>query len=106
VVAVSVSSQVMQAYAERENLKYNVLWESSPYNDLPIAAHPKVPNQVVQKVQAAFASMNDDPAGKEILESVSKIINLKPPYGFKKADVNDYMEFANFYQNTLVKDLE
>lgn len=106
VVAVGVSSQVMKAYAARENLSYKVIWESPPYDDLPIAVHPRVSAGVANKIQAAFIAMSNDQEGIKILEASAQAVGQKPPYGFVKSSPADYRHFVDFYRNTLVKDLE
>ena len=106
VLAAGVSSQVMVAFAARENLSYKVLWESPPYHDLPISVHPRVPKSLVEKVQSALAGMSVDPEGKKILEEVAQLIGLKPPLGFVKSSPADYQNFVDFYRDTLVKDME
>jgi phosphonate transport system substrate-binding protein len=106
VVAVGVSSQVMKAFAARENMSYKVIWESQPYDDLPIAVHPRVPADIVSKIQAAFIAMSNDPEGFKILEASAQVLGQKPPYGFVKSSPADYRHFVDFYRKTLVKDLE
>ena len=59
--AVSVNSQLLKAYAERTGLKYRVLWQSTAFANLPVAVHPRVPQDVVLSVRQAVAGMHDDP---------------------------------------------
>jgi len=106
VAAVGVSSQVMQAFAARENMSYRVIWESQPYVDLPIAVHPRVPADIASRTQAAFIAMSNDPEGLKILQASAQSVGQKPPYGFTKASPADYRHFVDFYRKTLVKDLE
>jgi phosphonate transport system substrate-binding protein len=106
VVAVGVSSQVMKAFAARENMTYKVIWESRPYDDLPIAVHPRVPSDIAGKIQAAFIAMSNDLEGKKILIASAQAVGQKPPYGFIKSSPSQYRHFVDFYRNTLVKDLE
>lgn len=105
VIAAGVNNQVMKAFAARENLRYRVLWESPPFNNLPIAVHPRVPAAVVQAVQASIDGMDEDPEGRQILEATAKVIGQKPPYGFRSATPDDYLSYTNFYRNTLVRDI-
>jgi phosphonate transport system substrate-binding protein len=106
VVAVGVSSQVMKAFAARENMQYKIVWESAPYDELPIAAHPRIPQEVVKKIQAAFIEMSSDAEGIKILEASAQAVGQKLPYGFVKSSPADYQKFVDFYRKTLVKDLE
>ncbi len=106
VIAAGVNNQVMKAFAARENLRYRVLWESQPFNNLPIAVHPRVPAASARAVQAAIDGMDADPEGQKILETVARVIGQKPPYGFRSATPEDYLSYTNFYRNTLVRDIK
>jgi phosphonate transport system substrate-binding protein len=106
VVAAGVSSQVMKAYAVRENMAYKVIWESPSFNDLPIAVHPRIPAESVKKVQTAFVAMSSEAEGIKVLEAAAQAVGQKPPYGFIKSSPADYRQFVDFYHKTLVKDLE
>lgn len=106
VIAAGVNNQVMKTYAARENLRYRVLWESAPFDNLPIAAHPRVPGRVVEAVRQAFVGMNDDPEGIEVLQASAATIQQKPPYGFLPGNQRDYQNYLDFYRNTVVKDIE
>jgi len=104
VVAAGVNNQVMRDFAARENLKYRVLWESAPFNNLPISVHPRVPTKVVQAVRAAIDNMELDPEGRRVLEASAQVIGQKPPYGFRAASPADYRSYTDFYRMTWVKD--
>ncbi|OGT89967.1 MAG: hypothetical protein A2286_12635 [Gammaproteobacteria bacterium RIFOXYA12_FULL_61_12] len=106
VVAAGVNSQVMRAFAAREGINYRVLWESQPYHNLPVSAHPRVPEKVMEAVRQAFAAMPDDPEGARVLETAASTIKQKPPYGFLPSDPGDYQNYWDFYRETLVKDIE
>ena len=47
-----------------------ILWKSKSYTPHPVAAHPRVPKEVIQRVVAALQSMAADPAGAVLLKSV------------------------------------
>jgi phosphonate transport system substrate-binding protein len=106
VMAAGVNSQVMRAYAARENLPYRVLWESPSYHNLPVSAHPRVPAAAAKAVQRAFAGMENDPEGRQVLEASAQVIQQKPPYGFLAASQKDYQNYLDFYRTTVVKDIE
>lgn len=106
VVAVGVSSQVMSAYAARENLAYKIIWESPPNEGFPISVHPRIPVAIVNKIHDVFVAMNKDAEGVKILEESAQKVGQKPPYGFVNASNKNYPQFVGFYQKTLVKDLE
>ncbi|MCX8086269.1 MAG: phosphate/phosphite/phosphonate ABC transporter substrate-binding protein [Rhodocyclaceae bacterium] len=106
VIAAGVNSQVMKAFAARENVQYRVLWESPPFLNLPIAVHPRVPKAVVEAVRNAIDGMDNDPEGMKILEASAQVIGQKPPYGFRAATQADYQNYIDFYKHTLVKDIK
>jgi phosphonate transport system substrate-binding protein len=106
VIAAGVNSQVMRAYAAREGLRYRVLWASPPYNNIPIAVHPRVPASVASAVQRAFAGMSEDPEGEKVLAASAAIIQQQPPFGFLSGSQADYRNYLDFYQQTVLKDIE
>jgi len=104
VVAAGVNNQVMKAFSIRENVNYRVLWESKPFLNLPIAAHPRVPKAVMDAVKLAIEGMDTDPAGIHILEASAQTVGQKSPLGFRASSPADYQSYTNFYKHTLVKD--
>lgn len=106
VIAAGVNNQVMKAFANREGLKYRVLWESAAFHNLPIAAHPRLPKPVSAAVRAAIDGMETDPEGLRILEATARIIGQQPPYGFQAATPADYQAYTDFYRQTRVKDIK
>ncbi len=103
VIAAGVNNQVMKAFAVRENLRYRVLWESKPFLNLPIAAHPRLPKATVDAIKAAIDSMNTEPEGMAVLEASAQIIGQKPPLGFHASSPADYQSYIDFYKHTLVE---
>lgn len=106
VIAAGVNNQVMRAFAAREGVKYRVLWESVPYHNLPIAAHPRVPKDLSHAVRDAIDAMETDAEGRRILEASARLVGQKPPYGFRSATQADYQSYLDFYRHTLVKDIQ
>ena len=106
VIAAAVNSQVMRGFASRENLRYRVLWESDRFLNIPIAVHPRVPKEVVDKVRRGLDEMDNKPEGLKILETSAQIIGQKPPYGFRAGSPADYRSHSDFYRHTLVKDIK
>ncbi len=88
--AAGVNSRVMQEYAAREGFEYRALWTSEPYLDLPVAAHPRVPQAVVKAVREALIGMAADAQGLKILEASAAIVKQAPPFGFVAAREADY----------------
>lgn len=106
VIAAAVNDQVMKSYAAREGFSYRVLWESIPFNNLPIAAHPRVDKAVVEAVRQAFAGMNEDEEGMRVLQASAAVVQQKPPYGFLLGSQQDYQNYLDFYQHTVVPEAE
>jgi phosphonate transport system substrate-binding protein len=106
VIAAGVNNQVMKAFAAREHIRYRVLWESSPFLNLPVAAHPRVPKAVVEAVKAAIDGMDHHPEGMRILEASAQAVGQKPPLGFRTSSQADYQSYLDFYKHTLVKDIK
>lgn len=106
VLAAGVNNQVMRAFAEREGVRYRVLWESQTYANLPISVHPRVPPEVAEAVRKGFLDLTADPEGQRLLRQQAAILKLSPPYGFLPASNADYRNYFEFYRQTLVKDIE
>ena len=54
-----------------------ILWTSPPYTPHPIAAHARVPQEVVKKLLEALSAMHLDPHGKALLEGL-KFKGIEP----------------------------
>lgn len=104
--AAGVNNLVMRDFANRENVKYRVLWESASFHNLPIAVHPRVSKATVAAVRAAIDGMEVDPDGMKILDKTAQVIKQKPPYGFRASNQEDYKSYIDFYKTTLVKDIK
>lgn len=50
---------------QRDQLR--ILWQSSTYTPHAIAAHPRVPTEVVEKIKTALLAMEQDPVGRQVL---------------------------------------
>lgn len=105
VLAAGGNSQVMYQYAQREGLKYRVLWKSEDYLNLPISAHPSIPQHIVSAVRAAFLGIAEDPEGMKILAASSAVIKQHPPYGFVQAQDREYSNYRKFYRHNLVREI-
>ncbi len=97
VQAAGVNLQVMAGYAERENFSYRILYQSEPYYDLCIMAHPGVPETVQARVQTALIEMTQNPAGNAILAAAAAKVGTKTARGFVRADEHDYANYRKFY---------
>lgn len=102
--AAAVNSQIMQAFAEREQIEYRVLWSSEKFLNIPISVHPGVPKANVAAVQEALVKMASDPVGMKVLAESAELVKQKPPYGFVGASDREYDNYRRFLKSTLVKD--
>jgi phosphonate transport system substrate-binding protein len=97
VAAAAVNSQLMRDFAEREGLRYRVLWRSEEYLNIPILAHPSVPARHVDAVRRALQEMDADPQGARVLESSAALLKQSAPYGFVSATDKDYASHRRFH---------
>jgi phosphonate transport system substrate-binding protein len=104
VPAVAVNSQVMRDYGERERFAYRVIWNSEPFLNIPISAHPSVPPDKVRAVRDALVGMAQDPEGAKILAASANLIRQEPPHGFVAAGDRDFENYRRFFRNALVKE--
>lgn len=102
VQAAGVNSKVMADYAKREAYAYKVLWESEPYFDLAVMAHPTVPKPIQAKVRDALLYMKSDPVGYAILNVSSRLLELNEPRGFAPATDANYSNYRDFFRNARV----
>lgn len=103
VVAAGVNSQVMRDFAEREHLRYRILWSSEEYLNIPISAHPSVANEKVAAVQAALVGMRSDPEGWKVLAASADLIKQDPPLGFVDATDSEFENVRRFYKSSRVR---
>lgn len=105
VIAAGVNSEVMSNFAQREGVRYRVLWSSEEYLNLPISAHPAVPKEKVKAISEALLNMAKDAEGLKILEASAARVKQGPPFGFVPAEDREYENYRKFYKTTLVKGL-
>ncbi|HUW50524.1 MAG TPA: phosphate/phosphite/phosphonate ABC transporter substrate-binding protein [Sulfuricella sp.] len=105
VIAAGVNSEVMRDFAQREHVKYRVLWASEGYLNLPVSAHPSVPMEKIRTVKAALVNMAKDPEGLKILDASAALIKQAPPLGFVPTEDREYENYRHYYKTTLVKGL-
>ncbi|WP_130471082.1 phosphate/phosphite/phosphonate ABC transporter substrate-binding protein [Candidatus Magnetaquicoccus inordinatus] len=106
VVAAGVNEEVMRHFADRESFRYRVLWQSQSYENLPIAVHPRVDPEVARSVQKILSEMHLTTQGESVLQESAQVIKQPPPHGFIPANQEHYRNYSDFYQNTLVADIE
>lgn len=104
VAAAGVNSLVMRDYAAREKFQYRVIWSSECYQNLPIAAHPRISKREMKAVRKAFLGMAADPKGMQILRQSAEAVQQKSPFGFVPAEQHDYDNYLAYYRNTPTPD--
>lgn len=102
VVAAGVNNGIMANYAKRESFKYRVLYSSVLYKDLPIMVNPRVPAVQVNKVRLALLGMDNDDAGRKILQAASNMLQSDHELRFIPATDSDYDNYRQFYRATLI----
>jgi phosphonate transport system substrate-binding protein len=73
----------MEDEAVRKELR--VLWTTPSYTPHPIVSNPKLPKEIVKKLQEAMVGMEDDPVGQQML----KLIAFKGIEAARDADWDD-----------------
>jgi phosphonate transport system substrate-binding protein len=96
--AMGANSQLVAAYAEREDRMFRVIWNSPPLNDLALMASPRVPPSKVQAIAKAFIGMDKDPLGQQVLEQAASAIQAKDPISFTSASNADYAAYRDFFR--------
>ena len=102
VEAAGVNSQILRAFAQREKMKYRVIWQSQEFRNLPLVAHPRLPDKIVAAVRKALTEMSADPEGRTILETSAALVGQKPPFLFKASSDKEYRNQWDFYKTTVV----
>ncbi len=104
ILAAGVNSKVMRGYGERENFKYRALWTSGDFLDFPVAAHPRIPAQVVKAVRDALIGMAGDAQGMKILANSAAVIKQEAPFGFVQATDGEYQNQREVYRSIWKKE--
>jgi phosphonate transport system substrate-binding protein len=102
VEAAAVNSQLMRNFAEREAIRYRVLWSSEEFLNLPISAHPSVPAKHVAAVRQALLGMAAHTEGAAVLAKAAALVKQDPPYGFVAASDAEYDNQRRFYRTARV----
>lgn len=105
IIAAGVNSLVMRDYAAREKFQYRVIWSSECYQNLPIAAHPRISEREMKAVQKAFLGMASDPKGMQILRQSAGIIQQKSPFGFVLAEQQEYRNYLEYYRTAAAQNI-
>jgi phosphonate transport system substrate-binding protein len=106
VVAATASAGSARDFENRKGVRLRALWTSDAFPSLPVAAHPRVPPEVIRAVRDALVAMADDPVGRSTLSASATRIRQTVPVGFQPATDRDFEAYRRFYRTTLLKDLE
>ena len=68
--------------------KLKILWTTEGYTPHALAAHPKVPAELVEKIQTVLTAMDENESGKNLLKEIA----VK---GFEKAVNDDWNDVRN-----------
>jgi phosphonate transport system substrate-binding protein len=90
VSAAAVNSRFLEAYARRQNLHYRVLWQSEPYQELPVLIHPRVSATQAALLRQALLDLRDDPAAASL--------RAKGLPGFEPAEERDFDNVRKVYR--------
>lgn len=67
--AAAVNSRFLAGYVRRERLHYRVIYESGPYLELPVLAHPRLPSRQVELLKQALLGIRGDPSAASVLQA-------------------------------------
>ncbi len=99
VKAAGGNSQLIDGYTRREKKSVRVLWRSEPVHDLALMVSPNVPAKDALAVADAFIGMAKNPQGMEIIQRVSKLVELPVDAHFIASNGSEYGAYVNFYKN-------
>ncbi len=103
VAAAAVNKKILDKYAQREDLRFRVIWTSDPFLDIPVMAHPSLPEDLVEAVRTAFTGMSQDPEGRKALQASADALGSTQLWSFVRAEDKDYDNYRRFYRSTVVK---
>jgi phosphonate transport system substrate-binding protein len=91
VAAAALNSRFLAAYAQREALRYRLLYQSEPYQEMPVLIHPRVPALQADALRQALLGMATDPAAAPALAAARTA-------GFEPARETDYDNVRRTYK--------
>ncbi|MEW6678337.1 MAG: phosphate/phosphite/phosphonate ABC transporter substrate-binding protein [Pseudomonadota bacterium] len=91
VAAAALNSRFLTSYAQREKLRYRLLYQSEPYQELPVLIHPRVPIPQAEALRHALLGMAKDPAAAPALAAARTA-------GFEAAMEADYDNVRRLYK--------
>lgn len=75
--AASLSKMFAERFQAEGKGRFRVIYESEPWPNLPVLAHPRIPKQQADAVKKALLEMSTDPDGKAVLDKL-KIKGFAP----------------------------
>ncbi|MES2408046.1 MAG: phosphate/phosphite/phosphonate ABC transporter substrate-binding protein [Pseudomonadota bacterium] len=92
--AASLNKLFSDQFQADNKIRFRVLYESAPWPNIPVQAHPRVPKPDADAVQKALVGMTTDPEGRALLKT------LGIP-GFLTVKDADYEATRRLYQEEL-----
>lgn len=89
--AAAVNSRFLASYAQREGLRYRLLYQSEPFQEMPVLVHPRVPGEQADALKRALIEMRGDPEAEAILKAA------RNP-GFVEAEERNYDNVRAIYR--------
>ncbi len=63
-------ARTLETIAPETRERLRILWKTDTYTPHAIAAHPRVPAEVVRRLQQAMVDMEQHPEGRELLQAI------------------------------------
>lgn len=94
VEAASLNKMFAERFRADGKGRFRVLYESEPWPNLPVLAHPRIPKAQADAVKKALLEMSTDPEGKAVLDK----LKIK---GFAPVADADYAATRRLYREKL-----
>lgn len=94
VAAASINKLFSERYQAEGKGSFRVIYETEPWPNLPVLAHPRIPKPQVDAVKEALLGLPQDPAGKQLLEK----LKIK---GFASVTDSEYDNTRRVYREKL-----
>lgn len=92
--AASLNKMFAERFQADGKGRFRVIYESEPWPNLPVLAHPRIPSQQAEAVKKALLEMSADPDGKAVLDK----LKIK---GFAPVTDADYAATRRLYREKL-----
>lgn len=69
--AASLNKLFSDKFQAEQKLRWRVIYQSAPWPNIPVQAHPRVPKRDADAVQRALLEMSTDPEGRALLKTLA-----------------------------------